>query len=119
MKIRTQTCGIVDVEPKDVFEIWGGGFGAEGEFTHTLRCRDITEKYAHHVYSISTKAALRLSELSGKAIGRLQFNEIDDSKDAETPRTENVLEQQKPAEKKENTLLNYAQSIKHTKRFLN
>lgn len=65
MKIRTQTCGIVDIEPKDVFEIWEGGLGADGEFTHTLRCRDVTGKYQHHVYSISTRAALRLSELSG------------------------------------------------------
>ncbi len=108
MKIRTRNCGIVDVEPKDVFEIWEGGFGVEGEFTHTLRCRDVTGKYQHHVYSISTKAALRLSELSGKAIGRLQFNEIDDSNDAETPEIANVQEQQKTAEKKENTLLTYA-----------
>ena len=64
MKIRTEYCGIVDIEPKDVFEIWADGFGTE-EFTHTLRCRDVTGKYAHHVYGISTKAALRLSELSG------------------------------------------------------
>ena len=64
MKIRTKYCGIVDIEPKDVFEVWEGDFGDE-EFTHTLRCRDVTGKYQHHVYSISTKAALRLSELSG------------------------------------------------------
>ena len=101
MKIRTQTCGIVDVEPSDVFEIWEGGFGVDEEFTHTLRCRDVTGKYQHHVYSISTKAALRLSELSGKAIGRLQFNEIDDIKEPEQPRIENVHEQQEAAEKKE------------------
>ena len=58
--------------------------------------------------SDSLKAALRLSELSGKAIDRLQFNQIDDSNDAETPRVVNVKEQQETAEKKENTLLNYA-----------
>ena len=108
MKIRTNNCGIVDVEPKDVFEIWEGGFGAEGEFTHTLRCRDVTGKYQHHVYSISTKAAVRLSEMSGIAIGRLQFNEIDDIKYTETSGIENVPEQQKTAEKKESTLSNYA-----------
>ena len=92
MKIRTKYCGIVDIEPKDVFEIWEGDFGDE-EFTHTLRCRDVTGKYAHHVYGISTKAALKLSELSGKAISTLQFNEICDFNGAE---------------KKENTLLKYA-----------
>ena len=108
MKIRTQNCGIVDVEPKDVFEIWEGGFGVEGEFTHTLRCRDVTGKYQHHVYSISTKAALRLSELSGISIDKSKFKEIDDSEDAETPGMEKVPEQQETAEKKENTLLNYA-----------
>ena len=108
MKIRTNNCGIVDVEPKDVFEIWEGGFGVEGEFTHTLRCRDVTGKYQHHVYSISTKAALRLSELSGKAIDKIKFDLVVESEDAETPRMENVPEQQKTAEKKENTLSNYA-----------
>ena len=108
MKIRTQNCGIVDVEPKDVFEIWEVGFGAEGEFTHTLRCRDVTGKYQHHVYSISTKAALRLSELSGISIDKSKFKEIDDSEDAKTSGMEKVPEQQETAEKKENTLLNYA-----------
>jgi len=63
MKIRTRYCGIVDIEPQDVFEIWE--CAPDGDFTHTLRCRDVTGKYAHHVYSISTNAALRLSELSG------------------------------------------------------
>lgn len=108
MKIRTQNCGIVEVEPKDVFEIWEGGFFCSEEFTHTLRCRDVTEKYAHHVYSISTKAALRLSELSGKIIAKVKFNMVVESNDAETPRVENVPEQQKTAEKKEKTLSNYA-----------
>ena len=68
MKIRTKYCGIVDIEPQDVFEVWESE--PDGDFTHTLRCRDVTGKYQHHVYSISTKAALRLLDLSGKAIGR-------------------------------------------------
>ena len=108
MKIRTQTCGIVDVEPEDVFEIWEGGVFSDEPFTHTLRCKDLTGKYAHHVYGISTKAALRLSELSGKAIDKIKFDLVVESEDAETPRMENVPEQQKTAEKKENTLSNYA-----------
>src|SRR3990167_6996889 len=107
MKIRTKYCGIVDIEPKDVFEIWEGNFGNE-EFTHTLRCRDVTGKYQHHVYSISTKAALRLSELSGISIDKSKFKEIDDSEDAETPGMEKVPEQQETAEKEEKTLLNYS-----------
>ena len=75
MKIRTQTCGIVDIEPKDVFEIWEDGIFRTDDFTHTLRCRDVTGKYAHHVYGISTKAALRLSELSGIPIKKSNIAE--------------------------------------------
>ena len=108
MKIRTGTCGIVDVEPKDVLEIWEGGIFSDEEFPHTLRCRDVTGKYGHHVYGISTKAALRLSELSGIAIDKMKFNQENDNEDAEAPNVENANEQSKPAEKKENTLLNYA-----------
>lgn len=83
MKIRTQTCGIVDVEPKDVLEIWESGFFRNEDFTHTLRCKDVTGKYAHHVYGISTKAALRLSELSGIMIDKLKFgNDDSEAKEA-------------------------------------
>ena len=68
MKIRTEFCGIVDVEPKDVFEIWKNGAFSTDEFPYTLRCRDVAGKYQHHVYGISERAALKLSELSGKEI---------------------------------------------------
>ena len=113
MKIRTQNCGIVDVEPKDVFEIWEGGFGVEGEFTHTLRCRDVTGKYQHHVHSIRTIAALRLSELSGISIDKIKFGKEDSEEKEET--NETIDEIEKPIEpKKENsTLMEYVPSAKN------
>ncbi len=110
MKIRTRNCGIVDVEPKDVFEIWEGGFGVDEEFTHTLRCRDVTGKYQHHVYSISTKAALRLSELSGTAIDKLKFvNDDSEAKEA-TIETINEIEEHVEPKKESKTLLGYVQN---------
>src|SRR3989338_8031834 len=113
MKIRTNNCGIVDVEPKDVFEIWEGGFGVDGEFTHTLRCRDVTGKYAHHVYSISTKAALRLSELSGKAIDKLKFGNDDSEAKEETNETISEIEEPIEPKKESSTLIEYLPSAKN------
>ncbi|MBI4231898.1 hypothetical protein HY605_01585 [Candidatus Peregrinibacteria bacterium] len=60
LKIMTENCGEVEVFTEDVIRIWG----YEGIEEFSLDVKDRTGKYEHHVYSIDTATAKRLSELS-------------------------------------------------------
>jgi hypothetical protein len=108
LKVRTQHCGIVEVDPENVLEIWEGGLFHNNDFTHTLRVKDITGKFQHHVYGISTKAALKLSEISNKAIDKVKFGQEYGDDDVKIEETKNTFVRKETTDKSESTLMNYA-----------